>query len=102
MTGAEPPDTWTDERRREFREALRARRERQVQAGKGFGIALILLVTAGVLLRLPEAWWVPAVGATALGGLAFRLVNWKCPACSEQLPTRGGSTCPGCGAPLDE
>jgi hypothetical protein len=102
MTGPAFPEDWTDERRRGFREGLRARRERQVRAGQAFGLGLILVVTAGVLLRLPEAWWVPAVGAVALGGLTYRLVNWKCPACGERLPTRGSRMCRGCGAPLDE
>ena len=102
MAGPAFPEDWTDERRRGFREALRARRERQVRAGRLFGLALIVLVAAGVLLRLPEAWWVPAAGAVALGGLAYRLVNWKCPSCGERLPTRGSRMCLGCGAPLDE
>ena len=94
MTEPDSPEDWTDERRRAFREALRARRERQVRAGQAFGLALIVLVAAGVLLRLPEAWWVPAVGAVALGGLVYRLVNWKCPSCGERLPTRRGSSLP--------
>ena len=102
MTEPESPDDWTDERRQAFREALRTRRQRQVRAGQVFGFTLIVLVAASVLLRLPEAWWVPAVGAVALAGLAYRLVNWKCPACGERLPTRGGRVCRGCGAPLDE
>jgi hypothetical protein len=96
------PEGWTDERRRGYRLALAARRERQVRAGQLFGLALIGLVAAGVLLRLPEAWWVPAVGAVALAGLVYRMVNWTCPSCGERLPTRRGSRCPGCGAPLDE
>ena len=94
------PEDWTDERRRAYRLALGARRERQVRAGQVVGLALIALVAAGVLLRLPEAWWVPAVGAVALAGLVHRMVNWKCPSCGERLPTRGGSMCRGCGAPL--
>jgi fatty acid desaturase len=102
MPEADRQEEWTAERRQAFREALRERRRRQVRAGQGFGLALIALVAAGVLLRLPEGWWVPAVGAVALAGLAYRLVNWKCPSCGERLPTRGGRTCPGCGAPLDE
>ncbi len=102
MTDPDSPDEWTDERRRAFREALRARRERQVRAGQVLGLALIVIVAAGVLLRLPETWWVPAAGAVALGGLGYRLVNWKCPSCGERLPTRGGRACRGCGAPLDE
>jgi hypothetical protein len=102
MTGPAFPEDWTDERRRGFRDALRARRERQVRAGQAFAFALVVLVAAGVLLRLPEAWWVPAVGAAALAGLAYRLVNWKCPSCGERLPTRGARMCGGCGAPLDE
>jgi 4-hydroxybenzoate polyprenyltransferase len=96
------PEDWGDDRRRGFRKALRQRRERQLRAGRLFGAALIVLVAAGVLLRLPESAWVPAVGAVALLGLGYRLVNWKCPSCGERLPTRRGSTCHGCGAPLDE
>ncbi len=96
------PEDWNDERRRAFREALRERRHRQVRAGQLFGTVLIVLVAAAVLLRASEAAWVPAVGAVALMGLAYRLVNWKCPSCGERLPTRRGSSCHGCGAPLDE
>ena len=78
------------------------RRERQVRAGRGFAIVVIVMVAAGVVFRAPESWWVPAVGAAALLGLVFRLVNWKCPNCGERLPTRGSlARCLGCGAPLD-
>ncbi len=102
MPEADLPEGWTAKRRQAFREALRERRRRQVRAGQVFGLGLMVLVAVAVLLRLPEGWWVPAVGALALLGLAYRLVNWKCPSCGERLPTRGGSTCRGCGAPLDE
>jgi len=101
MADSEIPDLWTDERKRAFREALRARGERQARAGRLFGLALVAVVAAGVLLRLPEAWWVPVVGAVALAGLVHRMVNWTCPNCGERLPTRrGGERCLGCGAPL--
>lgn len=96
------PDPTRDEDRRAFREAMAARRERLARGGRVFAAALIGLVTAGVLLRLPETWWVPAVGFVAVAALVFRLVNWKCPACGERLPTRGGRTCRGCGATIDE
>jgi hypothetical protein len=102
MAGPELPEEWTDDQRRAFGEALRARRGRQARAGRAVAVALMVLVAAGVLLRVPEAWWLPVVGAVAVGGLAYRLVNWKCPSCGEWLPTRGGRTCHGCGAPLDE
>ncbi len=99
---AEFPEDWSDERRRAFREALRVRRERQLRAGRLFGVVLIVVVAGAVLLRVPESAWVPAVGAVAILGVGYRLVNWKCPSCGERLPTRRGSVCHGCGAPLDE
>ena len=44
----------------------------------------------------------PAVGAIALFGVVFRLVDWKCPNCGERLRTRrSSSVCLGCGAPLE-
>jgi hypothetical protein len=100
----EPPDPsqWSEEKRRELRRSLEKRRERQVQASRVFAGVLIAVAAAGILLRLPESWWVPAVGVVALAGLGFRLTNWKCPACGERLPTRGsGRTCRGCGLPLE-
>lgn len=101
-TPADDPSAWDDDRRRWFRLALAARRERQQRAGRGFALVLIALVAAGVVLRVPESWWVPAVGAAAVLGLGFRLVNWKCPNCGDRLPTRGSlARCHGCGAPLD-
>ncbi len=97
----ETPEEWSDERRREYGLAVEARRDRQQRVGRGFAIVLFVLVAAGVVLRVPAAWWMPAVGAAALLGLAFRLVNWKCPNCGERLPTRGSlARCHGCGAPL--
>ncbi len=102
--GGDPdaPQSWSDERRRAYRLAVAERRERQARAGRWFATVVILLVVAGVALRAPESWWVPAVGAAALLGLLFRLANWKCPSCGERLPTRGSSShCHGCGAPLD-
>jgi len=96
------PEPEADEDRRAYRSALVARHERVTKAGRAFALVLCGLVAAGVLLRLPEAWWVPAVGFVAIAGLVFRLANWKCPACGERLPTRGGRVCHGCGAPIDE
>jgi len=87
---------------RAFRDALAARRERLALAARGFAFALFALVAAAVLLRLPEAFWVPAAGFLAVAALVFRLTNWKCPACGEPLPTRRGRSCRGCGAPIDE
>ena len=92
----------TDEERRTFRAALAARRERLTSASRVFALALFGLVAAAVVLRLPESWWVPAVGFVAVAGLLFRLANWKCPACGERLPTRGGRVCRGCGAAIDD
>jgi hypothetical protein len=100
--GVEGPDQWSDERLRLHRRAVAVRRERQRRAGRCFAIVTIVLVAAAVGLHLPESWWVPAVGAAAVLGLGFRLVNWKCPNCAERLPTRGpGTRCGGCGAPLE-
>jgi hypothetical protein len=99
---AERPENWSEDRRRVYRLAVTERRERQARAGRYFAAAAILLVAVGVVVRVPESWWVPAVGAAALLGLLFRLANWKCPNCGERLPTRGGlGHCHGCGAPLD-
>ena len=95
------PETGKDADRQAFREAVAARRERLVRGGRGFAAVLIVLVAAAVLFRVPEAWWVPGVGFVAVAGLAFRLVNWTCPACGERLPTRGGRACRGCGAAID-
>jgi fatty acid desaturase len=92
----------TDEERRAFRQALAARRERLTIAGRVFALALFGLVAAAIVLRLPETWWVPAVGFVAIAGLLFRLANWKCPACGERLPTRGASRCRGCGAVIED
>ena len=88
--------------REAFREALAARRQRVLRGSQAYALALIGLVAAGVVLRLPAAWWVPAVGFVALAGLVFRMLHWTCPACGERLPTRGGRLCPGCGATIDE
>lgn len=96
------PAAWSDEERRTYKLAVAERRERQLRFGRWFALAVIGVVAAGVVLRVPESWWVPAVGAAALLGLGFRLVNWKCPRCGERLPTRGSQAhCHGCGAPLD-
>ncbi len=96
------PEDWSPDERREFRLAVDARRRRQLRAGQWFAGALIAIVVAGVAFRLPPEWWVPAIGAAALLGTVFRLVNWKCPHCGERLPTRRWpERCPGCGAPLD-
>jgi hypothetical protein len=100
--GPDAPENWGDQRRRAYRLAVAARRTRQARAGRAFGVVVILLVAAGVVLHAPESWWVPGVGAMALLGLLFRLANWKCPNCGERLPTRGTlAHCGGCGAPLD-
>jgi hypothetical protein len=95
-------DEWQGEKLRRHREALAARQARQVQAGRLFAGALAATVAAGVVFRLPESWWVPAVGAFALLAVLFRLANWKCPSCGERLSSRRpGSRCLGCGAPLE-
>jgi hypothetical protein len=102
VDGPQGDTEWTSEQRREFRQALEVRRRRQVRGGQVIAGVLILIVAAGVLLRLAPDWWIPGVGVVALAGLAFRLTNWKCPACGERLPTRGsGKACPGCGLPLE-
>lgn len=101
MADPQPPEEWTDERRRWFREVLRARQERLVRVGQAIGLTLVAIVAAGVLLRAPAEWWVPAVGAVAVAGLVLRMVGWTCPSCGERLPTRRGARCLGCGAPLE-
>jgi hypothetical protein len=88
--------------RESVRRESRARRERVTCAGRTIGLLLIGVVGAGVLLRIPEDWWVPAAGAVALAGLVFRLAHWKCPACGAALGTRGPlHECPACGSPLE-
>lgn len=95
-------EEWTPERRRAFRQALDERRLRLLRASRVAAVLLIVTVAAGVVLRLPESWWMPAVGAIALFGIVFRLVDWKCPNCGERLRTRrASSVCLGCGAPLE-
>jgi hypothetical protein len=97
-----PADEWTPERRRAFREAIEKRRLRLFRASQVIALLLIATVAAGVALRLPESWWMPAVGAIALFGIVFRLADWKCPNCGERLRTRrASSVCLGCGAPLE-
>jgi rubrerythrin len=100
--GERSPEDWTADERRSFRLAVDARRARQLRAGQWFAGVLMAIVAVAVGFRVPPAWWVPVVGAAALLGMAFRLVNWKCPNCGERLPTRRSpERCPGCGAPLD-
>jgi hypothetical protein len=95
-------EPWPPERRRAFREALHTRRARLLRVSRWIGLLLIATVAVGVVLRLPESWWVPAAGAIALFGLVFRLADWKCPNCGERLGTRrSAGVCLGCGAPLD-
>jgi hypothetical protein len=96
------PDGGVERDARAFRDALAARRDRLALAARAFALALFLLVAAAVLLRLPEAYWVPAAGFLAVAALVFRLTNWKCPACGEPLPTRRGRSCRGCGAVIDD
>ncbi len=101
-TAAGAEEEWPQERRRALHEALAEQRLRLARASRGLGILLMATVAAGVVLRLPESWWMPAVGAIALGGIVFRLVTWKCPNCGERLATRRpGAVCGGCGAPLE-
>ena len=93
---------WSDERRRAFRDALEFRRLRLVRTSRVVALLLIATVAAGVVLRLPASWWMPAVGAIALFGILLRLVDWKCPNCGARLRTRrSASFCLGCGAPLE-
>ena len=88
--GARSARRWSERRRRLFR------------ASQLIALLLIVTVAAGVVLRLPESWWMPAVGAIALLGIVFRLADWKCPNCGERLRTRrSSSVCLGCGAPLE-
>jgi len=102
MQEVTPSDEWRGERLRAYRDALEARRDRQAWADRVFVAAVVLALVAGVALRLPDSWWVPAVGASAALALIFRLVNWKCPHCGERLSSRRpGARCIGCGAPLE-
>jgi tRNA(Ile2) C34 agmatinyltransferase TiaS len=101
-TDDDEPGEWQGERLRAHREALEVRRARQATATRVFAAALVATLFAGVALRLPESWWVPAIGGLAALALVFRLANWKCPSCGERLGGRGaGTRCPGCGAPTD-
>jgi rubrerythrin len=101
-TDDDEPEEWRGERLRAHREALEVRRARQATATRVFAAALAAALLAGVGFRLPESWWVPAIGGIAALALVFRLANWKCPSCGERLGGRGSSTrCPGCGAPID-
>ncbi len=102
MSDHKNPEEWSPEERRAFRLAVEARRQRLGRASRIVAAVLVLLVAAGVLFRVPPSWWVPAVGAAALLGTVFRLVDWKCPNCGVRLPTRRSpEVCPGCGAPLE-
>lgn len=93
---------WTDEERRSFAAQVEALRARQLRAGRVFAAAVAGIVAAGVILRLPEVWWVSGVGVVALAGLVFRLALWTCPRCGERLPSRGARRiCLGCGGPLE-
>lgn len=94
--------TYSSDELRAFRAELDARRLRQGKFARVFAGALGLVVGTGVLLRLPESYWVPLVGGIALAGVVFRLVNWKCPACGNRLSSRrAASECPECGLRLE-
>jgi protein-S-isoprenylcysteine O-methyltransferase Ste14 len=96
------PGDWSAARRRAFARALGERRARHVRASQRVALLLMAAVAAAVLLRVPQAWWMPAVGVIALFGVALRFWQWRCPNCGERLPSRrAASVCLGCGAPLD-
>jgi rubrerythrin len=102
MNERDPAEGENAERRRDLRQAVEERRQRQTLAGTVFAAAILAVVASGALLHLPEEWWMPAAGIVALAAVVFRLVNWKCPACGERLPTRRSpGACPGCGLPLE-
>lgn len=94
--------TRSSEELRALRAEVEVRRQRQATFARLFTVALGLVVGAGVVFRLPESHWMPLVGAIALAGLVYRLVNWKCPACGGRLGSRrAAGVCPECGLPLE-
>ena len=92
----------TEEERRAFRAALAARRERVAMASRAFAPGAVRHGRRGGAAAPTGQLVGAAIGFVAFAGLLFRLANWKCSACGERLPTRGGRVCRGCGAAIDE
>jgi hypothetical protein len=78
----------TEQQKASFREQFAARRRNQIILAIPLIAVIVLMVSSegqDAVLGIPLTVAGPGAIALILGGLAFSLYNWRCPACNGYL-----------------
>jgi len=99
---------YTVQQQNEFRQSFYKRRTRQWVVAGIVGVGFLLRglginSSRGSVFGLPEAAIFAVMVTTLIGGFAFTLWNWRCPACNCYLGRRiNPKLCSGCGIMLHD